>query len=359
MKRALVCLVAAIISSTPLVAGCAPSAPASTRAPEPSKTSEVTRSAATPAPSALTSAPVRRVDFPEKGKVITIIVPWGTGGDSDLLARLLASPMERLLGVPVQVVNKPAGGSQQGLTELVQSKPDGYTVAFANTPTTAVTYLDPDRKAVYSRKDFAPVANLARTMTSVGVPPDSQFKDLKELVDAARSEPEKVKVATTGLMTNTHLDLARFQKVVGVKFALVHFDGAGPAKTALMGGHVDASFQSISTWGGADKSGQVRLIGVLGEKRNRFVPDVKTAEEQGFKVYTHSLRIVAAPAGTPPEVIDILSGAFKKALEDAEVKKKMDEFYVEIDYMDPASAAAEWDKSEVEAREGMKLARQQ
>ena len=177
-----------------------------------------------------------KVDFPQKGRIITVLIPYPPGGSTDVGARLLVPAMEKELGVPVQIVNKPGGGTQLGLAQLALAKPDGYTIGWTNVPSCLPTYLDPKRKATYARKDFQPIANVVVDPAMIVVRADSPFKTTKDLIDAAKANPGTIKAATGGLLTSDHLQTMQFEKLVGVKFVMVHFDGTGPASTALLGG---------------------------------------------------------------------------------------------------------------------------
>ncbi|MHB8993437.1 MAG: tripartite tricarboxylate transporter substrate binding protein [Chloroflexota bacterium] len=318
MRRLLISL-AVILAAGSLLAACTQAAPspAPTTAP---KAAEPTKAPAPPTAvsAAPTAAPTRptpapqALAWPEKGRTITIIVPWDAGSGADVLARLLAPTLEKDLGVPIQVVPKPGGGTQVGLTELAKAKPDGYTIGMTNQTTTVLTYLDPERKAVYGRKDFAPIANVGVDVTSVAVIPDSPFKTLKDLVEAAKAKPGQVKIGDSGALSSIHFDLLRFAKAAGITVAPVHFSGGATAVTAVLGGHTDATCQGLGTMASQVKGGQVKVLGTMGEKRSRFVADVPTMEEQGFKVYAPSTRSFAAPGGTPREIVNRFSLQFQE-----------------------------------------------
>ena len=164
-----------VIAAVALVAAAcsAPAAPAPTAAPAAPKPAEPTKPAA-PQPTAAPAAPqptavpaAKAPAYPEKGKTISMIVPFGAGGSTDIGARLLAAGMEKELGVPVQVVNKAGAGSQTGLTEIATSKPDGYTIGFANLPTANLVYTDPERKATFSSRTLVAPAGISKEMVDV------------------------------------------------------------------------------------------------------------------------------------------------------------------------------------------------
>ena len=167
--------------------------------------------------SGTTKAPAQSMGFPAKDKAITFIVPWGAGGGSDTSARLLVPSMERTLGVKIQVLNKPGGGSQLGITALADTKPDGYTIGLLSMPAGMTVYLDPDRKARFSRKDLAPVALMNVDPQAVIVGPGSPYKTLEDLVSAAKAKPNTIRASITGLISDTHLGVLMFMKATGTE----------------------------------------------------------------------------------------------------------------------------------------------
>jgi len=151
-----------------------------------------------------------------KGRAISYIVPFDAGGAADLVARAIAPGIEKELGTPVQIVNKPGAGSQVGVTELARSKPDGYTVGVANIPTTITTYLDSERKAIYKRDSFITVAGYAVDPDVLVVKADSPFKSAKDLIEAARTNPEKIKIASaSGKLSPPHMGILLMEKAAG------------------------------------------------------------------------------------------------------------------------------------------------
>lgn len=327
-----------------LATACSQSAPQPTAAPASSKATPVQ---STPGKEAQpTNAPAAaKVDYPQKGKSITIIVPWDAGGAADVGTRLMTPVLEKELGVPIQVVNKPGAGSQTGLAEFARAKPDGYTLGNTNLPNTFLTYMDPDRKSTYGRKDFVPICNIVWDPEAIAVKADSPIKSMKDLVDMAKTKT--VKVADIGVLTNSHLDLIALQMETKGQFAPVHFTGGSTNVTALLGDNVDASIQPAGNFGSVAKAGQVRLIGIYDTQRSPVYPNVPTMAEQGFKVGVGgSSRAYSVPVGTPAGVVDVLTAAFKKVAEDQEVKSKLAEMGLELRYMDAKAFNAFWDEWE-------------
>lgn len=297
--------------------------------------------------------------FPEKGKAITIIVPWAAGGSADLSARLLASDMAKILGTPVQVVSKPGAGGQVGTTQIAMAKPDGYTVGLTAVPSTNTIYLDPQRKAVFGRKDLLPVGRHTSDAVAIGVTSESRYKTLKDLIDDAKANPEKVKAGSAGILSVMHMGILTFQKTTGTKFAVVQFDGGALGMTALIGGHVDVVFDVVGTMASHIKAGNVRVLGVMDKEVSRLLPKVKTLESQGVRAYMNTSRGYSVPAGTPKEVIDILSGAIKKATEGDAHRNKLEEMFTTVAYLDAAQFGAYWDDLDALVKPLIEQAKQQ
>ncbi len=352
MNRVVGILVASMALVAVLVAGCSQGSSSPAPSPAAPKAAEPAKPAAQP-----TAVPAAKVDFPAKGKNISLIVPFPAGGSTDVGARLLAPLMEKELGVPVQVVNKAGAGSQVGITDLVQSKPDGYTLAYTLLPATVTIYLDPERKAVFGRKDLQFVAMHVSDPQLVAVAANSPYKTLKDLIDAAKANPEKIKAASVGILGPEHLSILQLQKAAGVKFAIVQFDGSAPATSALLGGHTDFQMGTLGVFASAYKNGQVRFLGVMDKEESRLAPGVKTLESQGYKIYSYVSRALSVPAGTPAPVVDILTSAVKKAMESEDHKKKIEEMGMTLTYMGPDKTAAFWDDVEAQVKPLMELAK--
>ncbi|MBI2223641.1 MAG: tripartite tricarboxylate transporter substrate binding protein [Betaproteobacteria bacterium] len=341
VSRALFFVVAGV-----LMAWCAQAAP-----PAPTQAPAAPAAAAASAKDALivvaqAKTPAKKMEFPEKGKAISLVVAYAPGGGSDITGRLVASMLEKELGVPVQVVNKPGGGGQVGTTQVVLAKPDGYTIGSVNLPTVITTYFDPERKAVFTRKNFQLLARQDNEPGIVAVRADSPYKTFKDLVEAAKASPEKIRVGTAGIMSDDHIAAITIEQLTGARFAIVHFDGAAPGRTALLGGHIEVLNCNEGDVTSQLKSGDVRVLGIMDNARSKFNPGFPTLAEQGYKVYSGISRHYVMPAGGPPEVVEVLSGAFKKIMTSSEFRSRMTTLNLAVVFMDPSQNGAFWDESE-------------
>jgi tripartite-type tricarboxylate transporter receptor subunit TctC len=366
-KKARLCLSAVAAFALLAVACSAPAAPAPTAAPAAPKAAEPTKpAAAPPAPTAApaaaapTAAPAAaaKTSFPDKSRFITYQVPYDAGSIVDVAARLLAAGMEKDLGVPVQVVNKPGGGSQIGMSELTRQKPDGYYIGVIAIPTANMAYLDPTRKATYSGKDITPIGVQNFDPSAVAVAGNGPYKTIKDIIDKAKTAPDAVKFGSDGPMTDDHLGTYVLEKGANVKFAGVAFDSDQLALTALLGGHIDAIFGHVGAFLAQAKTGSVRVIAVASDKRDPFFPDVPTVQEQGFNLVNASTRMTVGPAGMDPAVLDVLNKSMARVVADPEHSKKLTEMGLGVRTMNSQEAAAFFAQEEKRAKELVDIYRQ-
>jgi len=328
-----------------LATACSTPAPAPTAAPsQPTAAPAAAAPAAAPTavPAKPTDVPAKKVDFPVKGRSIQLINPFAAGGASGVGSRLLAVEMEKELGVPVEVVDKAGAGSQIGTTDIAQAKPDGYTWGMIGVPTVNTLYLNPDRQAIFKRTSFQSIGGHIRDAGLIAVTADSPYKELKDLVAAAKANPEKIKASTTGILGANHLSVLQIQRQAGVKFAIVHFDGGGPASTALLGGHTDIYFGFTADLYKYIVGGQMRALAVMGKTGTDFLPGVTTAASQGYPLDWSLSRTVVVPAATPKEIVDVLSAAMKKVTNTPEHKQKIKDAGIEPAYMAPEDFMKLW-----------------
>jgi tripartite-type tricarboxylate transporter receptor subunit TctC len=172
---------------------------------------------------------------------------------------------------------------------------------------------------------------------------------LRDLIEAARTNPGKIKCGGAGVLTLNHLMGIELEKASGVRFAIVNFDGGAPALTALLGGSSDFYPGVVSDFAVRHKSGDVRVLAVLGKEESRFLPGVKTAEVQGYELAPlGSSRGWVVPTGTPQEIIDLLSQATKKGTEDAELKERTRQMGMTVRYLAANEYASHWKSIEAQ-----------
>jgi tripartite-type tricarboxylate transporter receptor subunit TctC len=260
-------------------------------------------------------------------KPVQLMVAYPAGGSTDIAARIVAAIAEKELGQSIVVVNKGGAGGQVGWTEMSRQKPDGYYLGFINLPALNTVILDPDRKAAFNADAFVPVINQVLDPGIIWVKGDSPYKNLKDLLEAAKRNPNKISAATTGILSDDHLAILMMEEAApGALFRIVHFEGGAPVLTAVLGGHIECAFDNVGSVFRRIKTGELRALAVMDTQRSRFLPDVPTMPELGYpSVISSSTRGIAAPKGTPPAVIKRLEQVLKKAMEDPEHVKKLEE----------------------------------
>jgi tripartite-type tricarboxylate transporter receptor subunit TctC len=282
-------------------------------------------------------------DFPRKGKSIELIVSFSSGGAVDTAARLIQPVLEKELGTNVEVINKPGAGGQIGYTQLTSAKPDGYTIGATGSPSVVVSPLDPARGAKYTRASFQPLGRQVIDPTVIAVQPDSPYKTLKELLDAAKAKPKSMTASTTGLQTGEHFAMAQIQEATGAEFAPVHFsEGASQATTAFLGKHVDILVANVSDVTDLTKQGKARVLGVMAAEKAPSLPDVPTFNDAGYDLVAGTARGYSAPAGLPEEVAKKLEAALQKAIEDPAVVQKMNDLGLQTSYLSGADYEQFW-----------------
>jgi len=259
-------------------------------------------------------------------KPIKLVVPFPPAGGTDVLSRSIAQAISGQTKWTIVVDNKPGAGGNIGLDATAKAPPDGYTIAMGQTANLAVN------PALYSSmpfdplKDFAPIALISSQPLILVVNASSQYKTLKDLVDAAKKEPGKVNMASSSNGTIGHIGGELFQRRAGIKMTHVPYKGAGAAVTDLMGGSVDCFFGNTQAVGGLVTSGRLRPLAVTSPQRLANFPDVPTVAElgyPGFEAATWSGLV--APAGTPPAIVQRLNAEANKALGTSEMKAKLHE----------------------------------
>ena len=276
--------------------------------------------------------PGQAAEFPTKE--VQIIVPYAAGGATDLVFRALAAATSKYLGKAVVVVNKPGGGGAIGVTEAMQARPDGYTLLTAITP---LTILPHQVKTAFTYRSFEPVINVVQDPAMLQVRADSPWKTLREFLDYARKNPGMITVGNSGAGGGVHLIALAFEKAAGVKLNHIPFAGGGPSVTALLGGHVHAVSVSPPEGIAHVKAGRLRIIALFSEKRMEAFPDVPTVREQGVPFTMGQWRGLAAPKGTPPDVVKKLHDAFKKGMEDPAFVKNATDMTVQLAYLGSAA----------------------
>jgi tripartite-type tricarboxylate transporter receptor subunit TctC len=272
--------------------------------------------------SALALTPARAQDYP--ARAIRLVVAFPAGGPTDFVARLLAEKLKGILGQSVLVENKSGANAAIGADYVAKSDPDGYTLFFT---TISAVVMNPHLRANLPYdpvRDFAPVTRLVLTTEVLVVSTKSPIKSAKELIDLAKEQNGALPMASTGVGSLPHLALELFQQSTGIKVVHVPYRGAAPAVTDILGGQVVGSFLDLPVVMPQIIGGNLRALGTASAKRDPVLPDLPTFDEQGYRdVYADNWYALFAPAKTPAPVIGRLNAAFRTALTDAEVARRL------------------------------------
>ncbi|MDO8768617.1 MAG: tripartite tricarboxylate transporter substrate binding protein [Burkholderiaceae bacterium] len=258
-------------------------------------------------------------------KSVSIIVPFPSGGTTDVLARAIGVELSKAIGQPVIVENKPGAGATLGADFVSKAKPDGYTILMGAVHHTIATSVY--RKLPYDfQKDLAPITTVALVPNVLVVNPNVPAKNVKELLALAKAEPDKLTYGSNGNGTGQHLIGAQFESMGGVKILHVPYKGSAPLTTDLLGGQITMSFDTITPVLQNVKAGKLRALAVTTAKRSPTLPDVPTLDESGLKGFNMGTWFgLLAPAATPKEVVTRLNAEVVKIVNAPDFRKKMDE----------------------------------
>lgn len=254
-------------------------------------------------------------EFPERP--VTFIIPYGPGGTSDIGARTWGPFMEACLGQTVVFVNRPGAGGEVGFAELAIAEPDGYTIGALNVPNFPTgTITKPDAR--YKLDSFAFLGNVYGSIVTINTRKGGEYATLAELVEAAKSG-ETINMAISNFGADDHLKMMAFMQAAGVEFTFIPMTDAASSRNAVIGGHVDVSGNSMTEVAGFQE--ELQTLAVASDAPRPELPGVPTFAEQGYEVFGGSSHVIGAPAGTPQEAVDKLSGCFAQVVADPEFQK--------------------------------------
>ncbi len=282
-------------------------------------------------------------DYPSKP--VTMIVPFPPGGVADITARPVAEAMGRYLKQPMVVENKAGAGGGVGMAYVAKARPDGYTVLLALASISVIPEADKilGRDAMYQFDQLVPIARFTADPTVLAVRAEGPYKNVKDLIEAARKSPATIPYGSSGNYGTMHVPMEILSQSAGVKWLHVPFTGAGPAIVALLGGQVEALSTGPSTVIQHMKAGKVRILATWGDARHPALPEVPTLKELGYDAQYSQWTGLFAPAGTPEAVIAKLREAARFASEDAGLKGALAKVETPIQYLDQPQFRAFWD----------------
>ena len=262
-------------------------------------------------------------------KPVRIVVPYATGGGSDILARQIGAVLQRTWGQGVVVENKAGASGNVGTLEVVRAPADGYTLLLQNS--TMVTQLGVSGKLPYdAEKDLTPILLLGITPIALAAHPGAGIGSVRELVAAAKARPDALSYGSCGIGTPQHFVMELLKQQTGVAATHAGYKGCAPALTDVLGGHVPLAVVSANLVAPYAKNGRLRVVGVSTARRYAQLPDVPTFEEQGLKPFDFSIwYALMGPAKLPPEIVARLAADVEKVFADPAVQASLTQAGVE------------------------------
>ena len=272
---------------------------------------------------AILASQISLAAYPDRS--IRLVVPFATGGTSEIVARSVANSLSTSLGQSVYVDNKPGGAGNIAMEEMKRAKPDGYTLMLGHVGTLAVNPALFGKKLPYDpNADFAPVTLVAKVPNVIAVSEKSAYKTLADLVADAKKNPGKINYGSAGNGSAGHLAMEYFSAEAGIDLVHVPYKGSGPMLTDLIGGQIQATFNGLPSLIGQIKGGALRPLAVGSAERSKVLPNVPTISESGYKGFeTSQWYGIIVPAGTPQPIIDKLQKEIAKGLKSKEDSKRM------------------------------------
>ncbi|MBM4276529.1 MAG: tripartite tricarboxylate transporter substrate binding protein [Deltaproteobacteria bacterium] len=296
---------------------------------------------------------------PYPSRPIQLIIPGAAGSILDIAGRILGEELGKTLGTQIVPIVKPGAGFTLGTDFVARSKKDGYTLAYTNSP--AIVYsrvLNPETVPYDPDKDLEPLGFHLLFPGAIAVQADAPWKNFGELLDFAKKNPNKIRVSTTGVGSTNHFNLEIMESLTGAQFNHIPFKGGEAVITALLGGHVEMTFDAVNKITPHVEAGKMRIL--LLSAKMRAYPNVPTFVELGYKQDLFSSWFgMYGPAGLPEEVKKVLIPAIEKSIKNPETVEKLERLEFAVRYKSPSEqkrfAAQEYDLAmEVAKKAGLR-----
>lgn len=273
---------------------------------------------------------------------INMIIAYAPGGGTDIAARVMIPFIEKYLGdnAKINVINRPGASGDIGFSAIAAAAPDGYTIGFINTPPVLATPIE--RKTGYTWQSYDLLGNVVDDPGTFCLHADSPHKTLAGLAAFAKANPGMVTVGSTGVGSDDHLAMLKFQKSAGVKMNHIPFKGSSETRNAVVGKQIAVAAINVGEALQYLKGGApIRCLGQMTMTRSSMAPDWPTFKEQGYDFEMASLRGIAAPKGLPPAIRERLVGAIERAAADPALREAAEKVFAPLRYLGPAAYAEE------------------
>jgi tripartite-type tricarboxylate transporter receptor subunit TctC len=258
-------------------------------------------------------------DYPSRP--VKVIVPFGLGGPTDVFTRVLSEQLHQILQQPFVMENRPGAGTIIGSEAAAKSPPDGYTLLMVSATQTTTETLVPNKPFKLMR-DFVPVASVLKSELVMVVHPSLGVNNVKEFIALAKSKPGVLNYASSGVGSNYHMAAELFKNLTGTDIVHVPYKGSTGARNDIISGQVDMMFDSVPTMAQMVQVGRVNALGTTGRVRSAILPDVPTLSEAGVPGYEATIWLgVMAPAGTPPQIVELLNKAINNIIARPDIKE--------------------------------------
>lgn len=266
-------------------------------------------------------------DYPEKP--VKLIVPWKAGGDTDVLMRVIAHYISKYLGQPMVVVNVGGVGGTLGARQGKDARPDGYTVTATHESVITSKIVG---VAEFNYSSFVPLANMVGTPGIIAARPNAPWNKIQELIADAKKRPGQITFGAT-LGSTSHFVPLEIAHAAGIEFKIVGYEGTADRQTALMGGFLDLGESNPASGKKYFEAKKLKAMGIATAKRHPMIPDLPTLKEQGLDLIIQVNRGICAPLNTPKPIVDKLVSAAKKASEDPEFIKKIEDLGTSVNFL--------------------------